>query len=136
MRGICIRRCCCTLVTQREQVANRQHVAFRNILDIPRSTVGTQKLERSHLLALFEKLPPALRDDRPDFRNRKIVQTAADDFFTRQTQQLAGADASLPITAIIIRNEDGRGGMENYGAEQQLKFFWSVFREPTNSDGL
>src|ERR1019366_4279072 len=102
-------------------MTNRQHVAFRHVLDIPGSSVRTQKLERSYLLALFEKSAPALRDDRPNFGNRKIFQAAADDFFTRHAQQLTGADARLPVAAIVIGNEDGRGGMEYYGTEQQLK---------------
>ena len=136
LSGIFVRRGCRRLVAQREQVANRQHVAFCHILDVPGRAVGTQKLERSHLLAFFEKSPPALGDNRPDFRNRKFVQAAADDFFTRQTQQFAGTDAGLLVAAIIIGNKDRGGGMEYYRTQQQLEFFGSVFRQPADRDGL
>jgi len=83
------------------------------------------KVSRQNLSGLLGRME---RDGR--------IQTAADEFFTRQTQQFAGADANLLVAAIVIGNEDGRGGMEYYSAEQQLKFFGSVFREPADGDGL
>src|SRR5579871_2580655 len=40
------------LVTKDQNVTNRQHIALRGILDLPRSSVRTQQLERAYLLAV------------------------------------------------------------------------------------
>jgi hypothetical protein len=93
LSGICIRRSLGSFVAQREQVANRQHVP-RYVLDVPRVAVGPKSWSVP-TCSLFEKLPPALGDDRPDFGNRKLVQTAADDFLPRRAQQFARADTGF-----------------------------------------
>jgi hypothetical protein len=51
---------------------------------MPRPVRAKQR-ECSFLLALFEKNPPAFRDYRLEAGLRKIIQTAADDFFPRDT---------------------------------------------------
>jgi hypothetical protein len=38
----------------------------------------------------------------------------------------------LPVPAIIVRDEDGRGRSVNERPEQQLKFFRAVFRKPAD----
>ena len=67
------------------------------------------------------KALPALRNHRLEAGLRKIIQTAADDLFARKTQELAGADTGLPVMAIVVGDQNGRGRMEYDRPEQQLR---------------
>src|SRR6202035_17345 len=66
--------------------------------------------------------------------HHKIIQPAANDLFSRHAEELGGAGTGLPVLAIIIRKQDGRGRMKYDRAEQPLEFFRAVFREP--ADGV
>ena len=116
------------LVAQHQEMAYRQHVPFGDVLDVPRISVRTHQLKRSFLLAFLEKGAPALRNHRLEAGLRKIIQTAADDLFPRKTQELAGADTGLPVTAIVVGEQNGRGRMEYDRPEQQLEFLRAVFQ--------
>ena len=94
------------------------------------SPSGADQLQRSFLLAFLEKRLQRSEITGLKLGLREIVQTAADDFFARQTQQLAGADAGLAVAAIVIGEQNGRGGMEDDRPEQQLQFLRTVFRKP------
>ncbi len=117
-------------IAQHEQVTRRQHVGFRDVLDFARGAVRAEKLERSHLLTLFEQGLPTLRNHRLYIGRCKIIQTVADDLFPRQTQELAGPGAGIPIVTIIVSDQDGGGRLKYDGAEQQLKFFGAVLEQP------
>ena len=75
---------------------------------------------------------PALRNHRLQCGHRKIIQTAADDFFPRQTQEPAGADTGLPVTTLVVREENGRGRVKYDRAEEGLELLRTIFREPAS----
>ena len=127
---------CRGLVTQHQEVAYRQHVPFGRVLNVPRASVRTQQLERAFLFALLQKGTPAFRNQRLETGLGKIIQTAADDLFPRETQEFARADTGVPVLAIVVRDQDGRGRMENDRPEQQLEFFRAVFRQPAGGSWL
>ena len=85
------------------------------------------------LLAFFEKNLPALRNYRLEAGLCKIIETAADNLFPRETQELAGADTGLQVTAIVVGEQNRFGGMKHERPEKQLEFPRAVFREPTIS---
>jgi hypothetical protein len=77
-------------------MADRQHVPFGDILNIPRRTsFRTHKLESSLLFAFLKKGTPTLRNHRLEAGLYKVIQMAADNLFSRETQELAGADTRL-----------------------------------------
>ena len=78
-----------------------------------------------------EKSLPALRNQGLYRRHCKIIQPAADDFFARKAQELAGAETGLLVIAIVVRDKNGRGRMEDNRTEQGFEFLRAVFREPT-----
>src|SRR5579863_2543120 len=88
-------------------------------------------MKRSFLLAFLKKSTPALRNHRLRAGRRKIIQTAADDLFARETQEPAGADTGILVVTVVVREENGRGRMEDHSPKQQLEFLRAVFREPS-----
>ena len=98
------------------------------------SPVRAHQRKRPFLLAFLQKSSPAFGNHRLEAGLRKIIQTAADDLFPRETQELAGADTGLPVVAIVVRDQNGDGRLEDDRPEQQLEFLRTIFREP--SDGL
>ena len=112
-------------------MAHRQHVPFGGVLDLPQASIRTHQPERAFLLALLQKGPPALRNLRLEAGLRKVIQAAADDLFPRKPEQLAGAGAGVPVIAVVVRDQNGRGRMIHDRPEQQLEFFRTVFHKPT-----
>jgi hypothetical protein len=111
-------------------MANRQNVRFRGVFDLSRRSVRAQQLKRTCLLSFFEESLPAFRDHGLNGRRGEIIQAAANNLFPGKTQQLACANTGLPVIAVIVRYQDGRGRMEDDGAEKLLQRFWAMFFEP------
>src|ERR1035438_7514539 len=63
------------LITQHEEVARRQHIRFRGVLDFPRTSVRAKKLEGAHLLALFEEGLPTLQNYPLHSGRREIIRS-------------------------------------------------------------
>src|SRR5580692_8337298 len=105
-------------------------------MNVPGSPVRTDKLQRSFLLAFLEKRTPAFRNDRLEAGLHKIVNSATDDRLPRYTQEVSGADAGVPILAIVVREQNGGGRMEYDRLEQQLQLLRTVFEEPAWSFGV
>src|SRR5271155_4417102 len=118
------------LVVQDQDVAHRQNVAFGGVLNGTHVSIRTQQLEGALLLAVLEKSAPQLRNLGLEAGRSEVVHPAADDLIPRKSQQLAGAGAGIPISAIVVRDQDGRRRMVDDGAEQQLEFPRTVFFEP------
>ena len=119
------------LVAQHQHIARRQHVPFGDVLDFPRSSVRAYQRERSFLLAFFEKGLPAFRNHRLEAGLRKIVQTAADDLFPWEAQELAGADTGFAVMAIVVCDQNRHGRLEDDRPEQKLEFLRTVLHQPT-----
>ncbi|MGB0063956.1 MAG: hypothetical protein WBP85_05870, partial [Terracidiphilus sp.] len=78
------------------------------------------------LFALFEEGPPELINLRPECGFHEVVNSASNDFVSWKSEQLARAATGVPIVAVVVRDEDGLGRLEDKRLEQQFKLSWTV----------
>ena len=109
---------------------NRQHIAFCQIRDFPRLPVRTNQLQSAFLLAFLKECAPFLGDDRFEALFREIVQLTADDLVSRDTQQLAGANAGLAGQTVVVGQQNRCRRLEYDGAEQCLQLVRTVSKKP------
>ena len=111
-------------------MTDRENIAAGSVLDIVGTSVRTQQLESAGLVAILQKLLPAVAEEGGDGRREEIVEATTDDVFAPETEQFTRSDAGFLIVAIVIGDKNRRRGVENDGTEEGLKFAGSVFGEP------
>jgi len=79
----------------------------------------------------------------PSFRNHRlyrwgceIIQAAPNDLLPGKAQDLPRADAGLSVLAVVIREQDGYGGMEDNRPEEVLQLFRAIFLKPARNSWL
>jgi len=93
-------------IAEREYVTNGENVALRPVLDFVRRTVRPDKPESALLLALSDECLPEIGDDGCECRFGKIVEFFSDEFFASEAEKFGCANASLPVLAVIVGDED------------------------------
>ena len=101
----------------------RQGVSLRRVLNLSHGAVGTDQPERAPLFASLQEGPPELLNLRPEAGLCKVVKSAADEFVSWKPEQPARAATGVPISAVVVRDEDGFGRRVDNRPEQQFKLF-------------
>jgi hypothetical protein len=79
---------------------------------------------------MFQKDFPEVRDSRLKAGRYELIHPARDELISRQPQQLAGAEAGIQASAVVVGDENRLGRVVEDGPQQQLEFSGTVFGEP------
>ena len=92
---------------------------------------GPSRRSVPSLLPLLLQSVPKLRYLGFETGLREFVDSAADNLVSRHPQELARSHAGVPGIAFVVRNQDGRRRVIDNRPKKQLKFFRTVFDQPT-----
>ena len=93
------------IVLQNQQMARRQHMRPGRVVHFPPAVTRTGQSEPSLRLRFLQNVVPQGRNSRFEGGHDQFIQTAPDDFFPRESEQLTSAETGLAANALVIQNE-------------------------------